>query len=162
MLVKAASSPAAKAVVNAVQDCGASMKDIKDLTADEKKLICAKGSAALKQFDLGVQRTKLQELGISSTQRRLNIPHFNSLMKRILFDESFTRERYRELTVIAPDPDKPLKHWEHTRDKCAGSTMLPPVGHSIAMYGIINGQHLASALSPVHQVQCAGSTTTEP
>ena len=115
----------------------------------KKQLICARGSDALKRFDLGVQRIKLNQLGISSAQRRLNIPHFNRLMKRILFEESFTRDRYRELIVVAPDPNTPLTHWTHTRDTCAGSSMLPPVGPAIDMFGIIDGQHLGFGIKCV-------------
>jgi len=119
------------------------------MSSEKKQLICARGSDALRRFDLGIQRIKLSHLGISPAQRRLNIPHMQRLMKRILYDESFSRDRYKELIVVAPPPEVPLKHWTHTRDKCAGSSMLPPVGLAVDMFGIVNGQHLTFGIKSV-------------
>ena len=89
-ITPAATPPAATADAKSVGGHVVAMKDIKDMTADEKKLICARGSAALKRFDLGVQRIKLNQLGISSAQRRLNIPHLYIKKKTFLCVRMFS------------------------------------------------------------------------
>ncbi len=62
---------------------------------DEKLKICGKGAKLLDKHTMCRNRVKLRDLGIHKWQRRCDSGHAQSLLRRVVWTESFTKRRYK-------------------------------------------------------------------
>ena len=72
--------------------------------ADDQKLkICALGAKAIRKYFVCNARIKLADLGIHEKQRRCDSGHVQTLLRRAVWTESFTKYRYKSLIVVQPN-----------------------------------------------------------
>ena len=80
------------------------------------------------KYTLGVRRMKCEELAVGSFNRAMSLKYAHHLLKRILFDEGFTKFRYRNAIGFEPNPSDPLAGSRRTNREAANSGgLLPPV-----------------------------------
>ena len=116
-------------------------------SAPKESKLCVRGNDIRKKFSLGVRRMALDDIGVSPFNRAVSWKHAYYVQKQIDTAEGFTRFRYKEAIVLAPDPKDSESVFRHTRTICeaAGGHLAPPAPGG-AMFGALTKNHLVLGL----------------
>ena len=111
------------------------------------ELMCVRAQRLRNKFTQGVRRMHVEDIGVSEYNRGISWKHVHYVQWQIDNSEGFTRLRYKEATVLSPNPADNESVWRHTKriTDAAGGRLAPPTRR--VLHGALAKNHLILGLN---------------
>ena len=95
------------------------------------------------KYNKGLTRVPLEQLGVSRHNRPISFRYVHSKLKKILYEEGFSKMRYQFAIAIEPEDGDKFAANVRTNEEAADSNgMLPTVGVDSPRFGLLTKNHL--------------------